>query len=305
MLSDGELGALRGRLKEQENEIEALKRRLDAPPIILAPPSVPIQEVPPQSCQETVISGPPAVLIPAKVPYAAAPVASEVLEPIVEEELPDELSESDVVTILLTCPGLDEVECILPRDLNPDDLVFELRKAVANAFGCPLGRASLLLGEAAVIMLGGDVDASFTPAAAAELAYGGALTFRIATGKLVTNAQLDAVAKSFESPHVSSPDLAASMGGARGTWGQGMQQVTRRSWSSQELETEDAGDAQLRDLRNELESTMSQVSDSEYLSAEEAESKVECWRNQYKISLQSFFILFYIDEQASGESEAT
>jgi hypothetical protein len=214
-LSDSELNVLRRQVDTQAGQIDDLRNRLNAVPAVVkevVKVASPVELV--RKVYEPVPEAPNMLVEPVviKEPVFVPPVIKNVEEKEEEEEVEDNeevqepeepiviatpVKESEEVSVQLrskvrTTDGRGRssesditVACEVYRGLSPDDLVFELRKAVADHFGAPLGRASLLLrGE--VVMLGLDVDASFTATNAALDALSGALTYQISLGLPVT-----------------------------------------------------------------------------------------------------------------------
>lgn len=206
----------------QSIEIEELKNRLSnsAPtivyqtvPVPVATPEKPVETVVPQPAPAPVeVAMEPLVLVippesipePAPTPLEPSEPEEEVvkllppepahveLEPFVEELDSDDLEIRLTSTIATTSSlgGAVQQEqatviCAVPRDIGTDDLVFELRKAVADQFSIPLGRSALVL-DGEVVMLGLDVDQRFSAQTAQKQAAARSLTFQISSGKTIT-----------------------------------------------------------------------------------------------------------------------
>ena len=78
----------------------------------------------------------------------------------------------------------------LPNDLTCDDIVFEMRRAIADLAATSLQRVALNM-RGKVVTLGVDVDAGTSPADVARMAASGELIIKLATGSTMSDAQID------------------------------------------------------------------------------------------------------------------
>lgn len=195
-LSDSELGSLRQKVGVQADEIEALKARLNAAPTVVyrtvAAPPAPVLEKPAPVAAPlpaTVAPEPePVVVIAAEEPIVVEPILEEPVSAPTEVEiwLSSMVKMSTAESFAATSSEVVTVAVTLPASITADDMIFELRKAVADHFAIPLGRAALVL-RGAIVMLGMDIeDASFTAHLAGRLASSGELSYQITRGKPVT-----------------------------------------------------------------------------------------------------------------------
>lgn len=86
--------------------------------------------------------------------------------------------------------GEESFSITLPRDMTSDDLIFEMRRAIADLATTSLQRVALNL-RGKVVTLGVDVDAATTPVDLARLALAGELVIKLATGNTMSDAQID------------------------------------------------------------------------------------------------------------------
>jgi hypothetical protein len=93
---------------------------------------------------------------------------------------------------------IDKVEVEVARDVSLDDLIFELRREVAEQADVMLARVTLAL-NGQEIALGIDVAGGrLSPASAADMAARGELVVRVSADRPVTDAQLDVLVAQME-----------------------------------------------------------------------------------------------------------
>eukprot|EP01041_Mallomonas_annulata_P001492 gene1492-2874_t len=193
---------LKDGLKKQEMEIDELRRRLSTAP---TPAQVPAPFSPkpsPKPKTRTTVIIKDYDVIPA--PVHTAPVAkvepspvkqrrieeTVVVEPEIKIETEPEEEEIEILfpvehNIELQRRSLDALSVVLYKELDPDDIISELRKSVSESS----------------VSVGADAPEGFSTAMARELAASGRMSAVITEGKPLTDAQLDQLVGQWEDAH--------------------------------------------------------------------------------------------------------
>jgi len=160
------------------------------------------------------------------------------------------------------------VSITVAADIGIEDLVFELRKEVSNKISVALARVSLSL-NGHLVMLGLDVNESFTPQVAAAKAASGELIIKVGKeGATMTDSQLDDLVMKWQKAHISSKGGDVSPAAVVATAGA---VALRRSYDDS---GDEAVDHHVHVMRSSLEDAYSGLSDLEGLSDEELAQKV-------------------------------
>lgn len=184
----------------------------------------------------------------------------------------------------------------LPETLPPEDVVFILRKEIANKVQVPLTRVILVLrGKVRIILFRSvivsdpffvksitlDVDAdeeALTVESVKSYAANGVLIFKVNKGKPLTNAQLDLLVPAWQRASREDPSPASEADEKKSSTGSSKKLRKRREWDDEDVADDDPqmlSKNMYKVVRGSLDEALSGVSDREGLTDNELHQKMQ------------------------------